>query len=142
MALLSGSSRETGEAELLERNKQLIAKLEPIELALEKLRLLVQDDRLDEMKHALDELARVRTALEAAAALRAPVTRLARENEELRRALGKAHEEITLARRCLSDQTTKEFGRIRKNIMERSATGSHTGLRGPLDAARRALHIQ
>jgi pSer/pThr/pTyr-binding forkhead associated (FHA) protein len=142
MALLSGHDRQTGEAELLKRNEQVGTKLDAIGMALEEMCRLAKGDRRTELERALAEVAQLRSALESAAALRAPVTRLAQENEELRRALGKAHEELAVARRCLSDQTSEEFSRIRRNMLERNATATHTGLRGQFDSARRALHLQ
>ena len=139
LSLLAGNGRETGEAELLEKNKQLLVKLEAVESILERMRPMAERGRLPKLEQVLAELTSVRSALTMVAEFRAPASRLARENEELRKALAKAHEEIDRAHRRLSDQTSEEFIRLRQNMIERTAVETHTGLRGQLDAARRAL---
>jgi hypothetical protein len=141
LSLLAGDGRETGEAELLEKNKQLLTRLEAIETVLERMRPMAERGRMEELEHVLAELLRVRTALTAVAEFRAPAVRLARENEELRKALGKAHEEIAVAHRCLSDRTEEEFGRLRQSMVEKSAVAEPRGVLGHLSAAKRALRL-
>jgi pSer/pThr/pTyr-binding forkhead associated (FHA) protein len=76
------------------------------------------------------------------------VDRLTRENEELRVAMAKAQEEATLAKRCLSDQTSAAFAQIRRDMPTKQSGngdskigGKDGGLLRPLGAARRAFGL-
>lgn len=140
-ALLSGEARQTGEAELREKNTVVLARLEAVERALEKVRILVTGDRLTELEPAIGELAQVRAALKTITEVQTPMAHLARENEELRQALAKSQEETAMAHRCLSDKTTKEFSLIRQSMIEKNAAAESRGVLRRLSAARRALHL-
>jgi chromosome segregation ATPase len=114
-------------------------------------------DRLTQMRGVADttELAELRAELAKACVdwtelrqLPPVVDRLTRENEELRIAVAKTQEEATLAKRCLSDQTTEAFAQIRRNMQtgRRGKDGSEVGGKGgglshPLVAVRRVLGI-
>jgi pSer/pThr/pTyr-binding forkhead associated (FHA) protein len=141
VTLFSPESRHASEAEMRERSQELVAKLEAIEVGLEKVRLLIGSDRPSEAAQAVGELVRIRTALKTVAEWRSSAVRLSKENEELRKVLGTAHEEIAVARRCLSDRTTEEFVRIRQSMIEKNAVAEPRGMLGHLSAARRVLHL-